>query len=74
MIAHKITPGTPDEICEQCDQCYQEECRAMMVPHSDMERAARTTGYGMECDDSHLKGLRHRRFGVRYHTPEGRYE
>lgn len=66
-IEHKIR-RTPDEVCAPCPQNYEGECRAYSLPHSDAERQARTTGYGMECDESGLKRLRMARFGLKYQT------
>ena len=74
-IEHKITPGTPDEVCLQCAQYYEPEggCRAFSMPHSDEERKARTTEFGMECDSERLKDIRYTNHGVKYHTPKGIY-
>lgn len=74
MIEHKIVKETPDETCRQCAQFYGGDCRALSVPHSEKERGARTTGYGMECDDEHLKEIRWKKFGVLYRIPVGRYD
>lgn len=71
MIPHKLISGTPDHVCRQCSQYYDGECRAFSVPHSDEERAARTSEFGMECDSEHLKRLRYKRYGVLYHTLPG---
>jgi hypothetical protein len=70
MIDHKIEIGTPDEVCAQCAQCYEGECRAMSMPHSEKEREARTTCTGMECDPPRLKQIRMMRHGLRYNTAE----
>ena len=74
MIPHKIVPKTPDSVCLQCTQYYDGECRAFSTPHSDEERAARTSVFGLECDPEHIKKMRHDRYGVLYHTPFGKYD
>lgn len=33
-----------DELCELCPQCWQGECRAFLVPHSEEERKHRESG------------------------------
>jgi len=74
MVDDKITPGTPDSVCLQCSQCYEGECRAFEVPHSEEERNARSGIYGMECDPPRHKKFEHERYGTLYHTPPGKYE
>jgi len=74
-ILHKITPGMSDEVCRQCNQCYEDTCVAFQVPHSDQERGVREQGnFGMECDSLHLKELRWRRYGLLYRTPAGQFD
>ena len=68
MVEHKIVAGTPDEVCHQCPQLWQGECRAFSVPHSLEEERARSTGYGMECDPPRIKTLRREHYGAKYHT------
>ena len=74
-ILHKIVAGTLDEVCLQCAQYYEPEdgCRAYSVPHSDKERDARTTKYGMECDPTRVKARQYLN-GVLYRTPKGVYD
>ena len=73
-IEHKIVPRTPDEVCKQCNQCYEGTCVAIQVPHSDKKRMARECGnFGMECDDKQLKVIRFRKFALQYRTPPGQY-
>ena len=74
MIEHKIEPRTPDEVCLNCQQLYEGECRAFSVPHSREEKEARSGPYGMECDAPHLKKVRYENWGILYHTPEGKYD
>lgn len=75
-IEHKIEPDTPDEVCLQCQQYYEPEggCRAYSFPHIDKESTAREGPFGMECDSQHLKKIRYEKYGVLYHTLEGKYE
>ncbi len=74
MIEFKIAKKTPDSICEQCAQCYEGDCLAFSMPQSSEEEKARRTGYGMECDLPANKERSHDRYGVKYHTPPGRFE
>ena len=73
-IEHKIVPGTPDEVCVQCSQLWEDECRAYQAPQSDAEYTSRMTGFGAECDTPQVKELRYRREGTKYMTPAGRYD
>ena len=68
MIKYKIEPTTPDDVCELCQQQIDGVCRAMSLPHTKEEEIKRSGPYGMECDDSPLKEIRTREFGVLYHT------
>ena len=67
-IKHKIESKTPDAVCELCQQQIDGVCRAMNVPHTKEEEVKRSGLYGMECDDSHLKEIRTKEFGILYHT------
>jgi len=42
MVDHKIG-RVSDEVCAQCAQCWEGECRAFTVPHSEAERIQRVT-------------------------------
>ena len=67
-IKHKIESETPDDVCELCQQYFNEVCRAMSLPHTKEEEIKRSGLYGMECDDSPLKAIRTKEFGILYHT------
>ena len=68
MIEYKVESTTPDDVCELCQQQIDGVCRAMSLPHTKEEEIKRSGSYGMECDDSHLKGIRTKKFGILYHT------
>ena len=67
-IKHKIESETPDDVCELCQQQIDGVCRAMSLPHTKEEEIKRSGPYGMECDDSPLKEIRTKKFGILYHT------
>jgi len=74
-VEHKIVESTPDEICRQCNQCFEGECRAHYMSHSKEEEESRRRGhYGVECDSLAKKRYRSSRYGLRYRTPAGRFE
>jgi len=67
-VKHKIEPSTPDEVCFQCAQFYDGNCRAMSIPHTEEERLARSFGTGMECDSPRTREINRRKFGFLYNT------
>lgn len=50
MVQEKIVSSTPDAICYECGQCFEEVCRAFQVPHSKHEAAYRSLDTRLKCD------------------------
>ena len=67
-IEHKIEHETPDDVCKLCQQQIDGVCRAMSLPHTKEEEIKRSGLYGMECDNSYLKEIRTKEFGILYYT------
>lgn len=44
-----------DDLCELCAQCWESQCRAYQVPHSDEERAQRISDPKGLCQISVLR-------------------
>lgn len=51
QVTHKIVESTPDEVCLECSQYWEGECRAYEFPHSLAESESRRR------DNSRMKCL-----------------
>ena len=51
-IANKIA-AVSDDLCLRCPQCWQDECRAFLLPHSRAEAEHRQIG-GALCQNDGL--------------------
>ena len=67
IVMHKINKSAPDEICHECSQCYEDECRAYSVPHTEEEREQRLQS-GCECDDQHTRAIKIENHSEKYRT------
>ena len=41
VVSNKVLPETRDGVCLTCSQCWEAQCRAYCLPHSEEERAHR---------------------------------
>ena len=66
-ITGKMQKDTPDDVCHECAQCYEDECRAYLMPHSKEEQIQREQS-GCECDRESIRKIRREVHGTVYKT------